>query len=471
MTGSGIQQLVERALSLSTADGCIVLGEERTGANLRWAANNLTTNGQSHSIKLTVISVVHTPDGDASGVVSGPVPLTGAESELVELVRASERAARDAAPAEDAAELVPAYPVTDDWDAPAARTGIEVFADFAPALGAAFSQAREEGMLLYGFAEHTISSVFLASSTGLRRRHDQPAGRMELNAKSADLSRSAWIGQYSEDFTDVAVPGLVTELRRRLAWAENRIDLPAGRYQTLLPPTAVADLMIYAYWTMSARDAEEGRNVFAAKGGGTRIGERLCELPITLRSDPDWPGVRCAPFQIVYESAEESVFDNGMPSVGTDWIADGTLSNLYRSRNWAARSGAEYRDAIDNLILFAPESVGASGAAPSLDEMIASTDRGLLLTCLYYIREVDPQTLLLTGLTRDGVYLIEDGEVRGVVNNFRFNESPVDLLGRVTEVGAPMPTLSREWSDDFLRTVMPPLRVSDFNMSTVSQAS
>ena len=232
---------------------------------------------------------------------------------------------------------------------------------------------------------------------------------MELNAKSADLSRSAWIGQYSEDFTDVAVPGLVTELRRRLAWAENRIDLPAGRYQTLLPPTAVADLMIYAYWTMSARDAEEGRNVFAAKGGGTRIGERLCELPITLRSDPDWPGVRCAPFQIVYESGEESVFDNGMPSVGTDWIAGGTLSNLYRSRNWAARSGAEYRAAIDNLILFAPESAGASGRAPSLDEMIASTDRGLLLTCLYYIREVDPQTLLLTGLTRDGVYLIEDG--------------------------------------------------------------
>ena len=174
MTGSGIQQLVERALSLSTADGCIVLGEERTGANLRWAANNLTTNGQSHSIKLTVISVVHTADGDASGVVSGPIPLTGAESELAELVRASEQAARDARPAEDAAELVPAYPVTDDWDAPAARTGIEVFADFAPALGAAFGEARDEGMLLYGFAEHTMSSVFLASSTGLRRRHDQP---------------------------------------------------------------------------------------------------------------------------------------------------------------------------------------------------------------------------------------------------------------------------------------------------------
>jgi len=467
MTSTGIQQLVERALSLSTADGCIVLGEEHTTANLRWAGNSLTTNGQSHSIKLTVISVVRTPDGDASGVVSAPIASTGTDSELVGLVRASERAARDASPADDAAELVPPYPATDAWDAPAARTGIEVFAEFAPALGEAFGQARQQDTLLYGYAEHTMSSVFLASSTGLRRRHDQPTGRVELNAKSADLSRTAWVGQHTRDFTDVAVPDLVAELRRRLAWAEHRIDLPAGRYQTLLPPTAVADLMIYAYWTMSSRDAEEGRSVFAAKGGGNRIGERLCQLPLTLRSDPDWPGVQCAPFQVVYESEDESVFDNGMPSPAVDWIADGTLRELYRSRNWAARSGAEFQPVVDNLILFGPDA----GGGKSLDEMIASTDRGLLVTCLWYIRVVDPQTLLLTGLTRDGVYLIEDGQVRGVVNNFRFNESPVDLLGRVTEIGAAVPTLSREWADNFSRTVMPPLRVSDFNMSTVSQAS
>jgi predicted Zn-dependent protease len=102
--------------------------------------------------------------------------------------------------------------------------------------------------------------------------------------------------------------------------------------------------------------------------------------------------------------------------------------------------------------------------------MVASTERGLLLTCLWYIREVDPQTLLLTGLTRDGVYLVEDGKVRGAVNNFRFNESPLDLLRRATEAGGTEHTLSREWSDYFLRTAMPPLRIPDFNMSTVSKA-
>jgi predicted Zn-dependent protease len=111
------------------------------------------------------------------------------------------------------------------------------------------------------------------------------------------------------------------------------------------------------------------------------------------------------------------------------------------------------------------------GGTASLDEMIASTERGLLLTCLWYIREVDPQTLLLTGLTRDGVYLVENGKVQGAVNNFRFNESPVDLLGRISEVGRTEHTLPREWNDYFTRTAMPPIRVGDFNMSTVSQAS
>jgi predicted Zn-dependent protease len=159
------------------------------------------------------------------------------------------------------------------------------------------------------------------------------------------------------------------------------------------------------------------------------------------------------------------VFDNGLPLERTDWIRDGELTALMQTRHSAQLTGLAVTPAIDNLILAAP------GASASLDEMVASTERGLLLTCLWYIREVDPETLLLTGLTRDGVYLVEGGEVVGAANNFRFNESPVDLLGRVSEVGATQTVLCREWNDYFTRTAMPPLRVPDFNMSTVSQAS
>jgi predicted Zn-dependent protease len=149
-----------------------------------------------------------------------------------------------------------------------------------------------------------------------------------------------------------------------------------------------------------------------------------------------------------------------------DWIRDGRLNELVRTRNWAQRSGQQPRPLVDNLIF-----EGGADSTATLAEMIAATKRGLLLTCLWYIREVDPQTLLMTGLTRDGVYLIEDGQVTGAVNNFRFNESPVDLLGRITEVGGTEATLPREWGDYFSRTAMPPIRVPDFNMSTVSQAS
>jgi len=199
---------------------------------------------------------------------------------------------------------------------------------------------------------------------------------------------------------------------------------------------------------------------------GTRIGESLSPHALRLYSDPAHPGLECPPFQIVQSSGSGvySVFDNGYPNATTDWITDGKLTNLISSRNWAARTGAEPRPLVENLIL------DGNGTA-SLEDMIASTERGLLLTTLWYIRQVDPQTLLLTGLTRDGVYLVENGTVQGAVNNFRFNESPVDLLGRASEVGRTQPAMSREWNDWFRRTAMPALRIPDFNMSTVSQAS
>jgi predicted Zn-dependent protease len=457
------QELVERALAASTADGCVVVAAERTETNLRWAANNLTTNGQMASRSVTVISTVDGAAGTSAGVVTRSV--TSAD-ELTALVGASERAARASGPADDAAALVEPYDTTDDWSAEPSRTSVEVFRTFAEDLGGAFATARRTDRLLFGFAEHQLTSTFVASSTGLRRRFDQPTGRLELNAKSADYRRSAWDGVHTRDFAEVDVAALTNRLHTRLDWAATSLELPAGRYETILPPTALADLMIYAYWTASARDAEEGRNVFAASDGQTRIGEKLGQLPLTLRSDPAEPGLSCAPFEIVTESTAglQSVFDNGAPVTACSWIADGELAELGRTRAWAARTGAAFRPLVDNLVL------SGDGTA-SLDDMIASTERGLLLTCLWYIREVDPQTLLLTGLTRDGVYLVENGVVRGAVNNFRFNESPVDLLGRISEIGRTVPTLPREWSDYFTRAAMPPVRVPDFNMSTVSQAS
>ena len=160
-----------------------------------------------------------------------------------------------------------------------------------------------------------------------------------------------------------------------------------------------------------------------------------------------------------------SVFDNGLAIAPVRWIEDGRLRRLRYHRAAAARSGVAPTAPVGNLSLSLP------GGTATLEDMIGATRRGLLLTCLWYIREVDPVTLLLTGLTRDGVYLVEDGEVVGAVNNFRFNESPIDVLARSVAAGRSVRALSREWGEWMNRTVMPPLRVADFNMSSVSPAT
>ena len=472
MSGPQPQETVERALAVSRSDDCVVIAEETSGANLRWAGNTLTTNGVSRSRQLTVIAIDRRAEGTSAGVISraGVRP-----DQIEEVVREAEHAAAEAAPAEDAEPLAGSgtagpFGIKNEeqrWDSLPGRTEIGVLRGFAAALGETLREAQATDRKLYGFAEHDLVSTFLGTSGGLRLRYDQPTGRVELNAKSADLTRSAWAGVATRDFTDVDIAGLDAGLSERLDWAKRSISLPAGRYETLLPPTAVSDLMIYLYWSAGAKDAADGRTVFSKAGGGTRVGEQLSTQPVTLSSDPQAAGLRCPPFVIAHASgADSSVFDNGLPLRSTAWIADGSLAALHSSRHSAALAGLPVTPAIDNLVL----ATSGTGT-PSLEDMIASTGRALLLTCLWYIREVDPQVLLLTGLTRDGVYLVEDGEVVGAVNNFRFNESPVSMLGRLLEVGATEPTLPREWGDYFNRAAMPPMRIEGFNMSSVSQAS
>jgi predicted Zn-dependent protease len=453
--------LVDHALDLATG-ALIVQLVERTEANLRWANSALTTNGEMHTRTLTVYATAEVEGGTALGTVSQQI--SGPE-EIAAVVRAAEQAAREGLASLEAAALVDAATSDPGWRDDPDTTDIEVLAGVARGLGAAFAQARLTGHLLFGFAEHVLTTTYLGSSTGLRRRGVQPSGRIELNTKTADLAASTWAGRATRDFRDVDVADLYQRATTELGWAATRIDLPPGRYETLLPPGAVADLLVYLVWTANARDAEEGRNVFSAPGG-TRIGERLSHQPITVSSDPSYPGVEAVPFVDYAFSMDGSPFgfDQGLPIPATEWISDGVLNELVRNRAQGARTGRAATPPADNLIMTA-------GGTATLPEMIARTRRGLLLTCLWYIREVDPERLLLTGLTRDGVYLVEDGRVVGAVNNFRWNESPVELLGRMTEIGISEPTLCREWNDYVNRTVMPPVRIADFNMSTVSQAS
>jgi predicted Zn-dependent protease len=453
------QQAIDVALDAAARPGgtgeTIVLITDRSQASLRWAGNSMTTNGVSTSRTTTVISVASLDD-ETPRVGS----LRSAEVDpalIPDLVTESREVALNAPEACDAAPLLAGGGFPDDWDAAVPGTGAEVFAGVAGALSRGFRGADQ----LYGFARHELETTFVASSTGLRRRYTQPTGSVEINAKRGRAS--AWAGVATPDFVDVPTDSLLDQLSTRLGWAQRSVELPAGRYETLMPPSTVADMMIYLGWTMSGRGAQEGRTALSAPGGGTRVGERLTDLPLTLYSDPFAPGLGCAPFVTAPSSSETvSVFDNGMDIGRVDWVRDGVINALAYPRSAAEEFGAPVAVGADNLLM--------TGGDATLDEMVAQTERGLLLTTLWYIREVDPTTLLLTGLTRDGVYLVEDGTVSAAVNNFRFNESPLDLLRRVSQSGASEVTLPREWGDWATRAAMPSLRIPDFHMSSVSQA-
>ncbi|WP_328322980.1 metallopeptidase TldD-related protein [Kribbella sp. NBC_00382] len=460
------QDTIERGLHLAAAagaSGCVVLVSETSSANLRWANNTLTTNGAMRGSRVTVIATVGAGEGTAAGVIGRS---SATDASLQELVSAAVAAARESSPAEDARPLVEGT-VGEGWDEEPDETSVNVYADFAPALGETLTRATKESRWLYGFADHEVVTLYVGSSTGLRLRHSLPRGFVSATGKSGDLSQSAWAGAATRDFSDIDPLAIDAELTRRLGWATRTVSVDAGRHPTVLPPAAVADLTTFLFWELDGRDAHEGRSVFSKPSGGTRIGEVLFPQPVNLRSDPRLSGLETFPFAVARASGgSSSVFDNGLALGATDWIRGGKLENLMQSRFTADLTGAPaVTPEIENYVL------SVDGASGTTEDLVAGLDHGLLLTSLWYIRPVDQQTLLLTGLTRDGVYLVENGEVTGAVNNFRFNESPVDLLARFTAAGATVPTLSREWGDDFSRTATPPLLVPDFNMSSVSQAS
>jgi predicted Zn-dependent protease len=454
----GPQEIVERTLAAGAhLHGCVVLVRTASEAVLRWANSTMTTNGHTTASQVAVVALVAVEGGTAAGVVSSAVAVTD-PAQLADLVAAAEASARDAGPARDAAPLPAPSGGDGSWDEPAAETSIAVFGRLADGLAEVLAGPQRQ----FGFASHELVTTWLGTSTGVRRRWVQPTGSVELNAKTPDLSGSAWTGASTADFTDVDVVDLAAQAARRLEWGARRVELPPGRYDTVLPPSAVADLMIYLAWSMDGRPAQEGRSALAGPGG-PRVGERLTGLPLTLACDPLAPGLEYEPFLTTTRSGDAiSVFDNGAPTRRAEWVREGVISELAYSRAEAAEFGTAFTPPGDNLLL-----TGGSGG--SLDEVAGRVGRGLLLTCLWYIRLVDPETLLLTGLTRDGVYLVEGGEVVGEVDhNFRFNHSPLDVLRQACDVGATERTLPREWKDWFTRAAMPPVRVPAFTMSSVS---
>ena len=456
------QDLIEKITSAATCDDCIVVVKDKTQANLRWAGSTLTTNGVIQERSVTIIAFVSIDGAMASG------GLTRTDITLADIPKLLEdaiNAAKSAGKAEDFAPLATNTSIG-DWAAPHVPTGPEVFSTFAPALGDMFSRSVADSIELFGYAEHTHETTWIGSKGGLRLRKDSPVGRVEMTGKSHDRTRSTWKGVETRDFKDVSVASIDANIRQRLEWQGRKVDLPAGRYDTVLPSGSVADLFTYMMWVSAARDAFEGQSVFSKKGGGTRVGEKLSNVGFQFFSDPDYKQLPASNFvSSAVSSPFSSVFDNGQPIKRVDWLKDGVLQALIQTRASAALTKLDFTPIGENAIL------SVDGGAGTLEDLVKKVENGLLLTTFWYIRMVDPNSLLLTGLTRDGVYHVKGGEVVGATNNFRWNDSPVSALNRILHAGATEWTQPREWAGDMSNMATPPLVIKDFNMSTVSPGS
>lgn len=454
------QAIVERGIELLGADRGTIVVERTDEANLRWANSTLTTNGLSTSTTVHVAALPAVSGGQAAGSASGTVSSLADLAALVERARA---AALDSGPASDEApDVTPGAP-DPTWDAEPESTSADELLPVSSLLGEVLPGAGD--VTYYGYAEHSVSSTYLGTTAGIRRRHVQPTARYELCGKSDAGRRSAWAGRSGRHFAGMDLATTPGEVRRGLAAQATRIDVPAGRQRVVLSPSAAADLLIYLMWSASALDAVEGRSAFSRHGGGTRVGDRLTEVPFHLASDPRAPGLECPDHVLdTVSSGLSSAFDAGLPIGPTPWIDTGELVALPTTRHSARLTNAYDTPMVDNLLC------GVSGRTGSLTELATRVGDGLLVTCLWYIREVDAQSLLLTGLTRDGVYVVRDGAIVGAAGNFRFNESPLGMLARIVDAGEPTDCLPREWGDWFTRTRVAPLAIDDFNLSTPSEA-
>ena len=453
------QDLIEKVLARATSDECIVIVKDKTQANLRWASSTLTTNGVIQERSVTVIAFVAI---DGSMAAGGVTRTNVDEKDIDAILAEAVTAAKASGAADDYAPLAKDLALG-DWSAPHTPTGPDVFKKFAPDLGEMMQRSVADKIELFGYAEHTHSTTWVGSKGGLRLRSDSPIGRVEMTGKSHERSRSTWEGIETHDFSNVSISAIDKAIRQRLDWQAKKIDLPAGKYDTIFPSGTVADLYTYMIWVSTGRDAFEGQSVFSKKGGGTRVGEKLANVPVNLYSDPTNKLLPGSPFiSHAVSSPLGSIFDTGQRSMKVDWMRDGVLQSLIQTRASAKLTSLPFTPMGDNYFM------EVSGASGKIDNLIKSVKKGLLLTTLWYIRMVDPNTLLLTGLTRDGVYFVKDGEVQGATNNFRWNDSPVNALSRIKVAGASEWTQPREWSEYATHMHFPPLVLGDFNMSTVS---
>ena len=441
MSRSEAQAFLERVVKLSKADTIgAQLGGGYTG-NIRFAANRITTSGGVSNSQL----VVQSGYGPKHAVVTtGDFSPEGIER----AVRQSEAIAKLAP---DDPEDMPLLPPQQYQEVKAYFDSVANLtpAQRAAAAHTAIDAAKAAGDLAAaGFIVAGTNYSAIASTTGLYAYFPSTSANYQLTVRTNDGTGSGWAGADHPDWNQIDFKRASDRAIQKARASRNPVAIEPGRYTVILEPQAVGDLVQLLAFSLNARAADEGRSAFTKQGGGTQIGEKIVDERVTLFSDPADPQLLGQPW-----TAE------GLPLGREVWIEKGVLKQLQYSRFWAQKKNARPNGGLG--------AVKMEGGSASTDEMIAATPRGILVTRLWYLRQVDPRTILNTGLTRDGTFLIENGKITKAIKNMRFNESPLFLLNNLEMLGRAERVAGTEAGGN---VVFPTIKVKDFNFTSLSDA-
>jgi predicted Zn-dependent protease len=432
--------VLTKVVALSKADECTATLNGAVRGNIRFALNKVTTSGVVSNVELAVQA--------AYGKRVGVATTNQFDNESLErVVRRAEELARLAP---DNEEFMPAlekqtYAATPTYDTSVATITPEYRAGVATA---SIGPCRSEKLVAAGFlTDEAIVSAF-ANRKGNYGYQKATNFDYTCTVRTEDGSGSGWVGSNVGAVTRFDADSAIRIAIAKAKGSSGAKALEPGKYPVILEPAAAAGLISPMMFGFDARQADEGRSFLARKGGGNRLGENVFDERVTIYADPADAEVPVLPWD-----------QEGLPREKFSFVDRGKVASLQYSRYWAKQKKSKPSAAPGNVIM--------TGGPKSTAELIASSHKAILVTRTYYIRMVDPQTLLMTGLTRDGTFYIENGRIAYPIKNFRFNESPVIMLNNIEELGRPM----RVGDDESpLRMMVPPMKLREFTFTSLSDA-
>lgn len=449
LTREQAKALADRVLAMGKNDEMRVNIASGWSGNTRFAGNEITTSGGITDTTVTVVATLGRRRASASTNVLDDEAL----KRTVDL-------------AERLAKLSPEDPELMPELGPQTYTPVEAYIERTAALGPEARAAAVKDILarvnaagkgvgdlfVAGFLEANAGAVAIATSKGLFAYHRSTDVNLGTTVRTPDATGSGWASSGARDWGKLDPAALGAVAAQKAVASRSPQAIEPGMYTVVLEPQAVADMLPSLMGAFNARNADEGRGTFSKKGGGTRVGEKIADERVTLYSDPTDPDLLAQPFD-----------GEGLPVARRVWIENGILKQLSYTRYWAQKQGVTPTGGggggVGGRL---PGGLKMVGGTKSTEELIASTDRGILVTHFFYIRSLDQRSVLLTGLTRDGTFLIEKGKITRSLKNFRWNESPLFMINKLDEVGKAERTAAGQ--------VMPALKVRDFNFTSLSDA-